>query len=333
MAATAQASAFGQPQAMAFQGAPASKLLAALTALSYFVIHSQNAHNLLSFDSLRMRNQSSNNSHRYWTSKLTFGTAGELVMGGLLLTFLARKMEREMGSRKFVVFYLLVMALQIAAEVILVQTDLIYPAFRLHYAGPYAQVAALFCLFHTYTPRLHPRFFQAAGLEFSEKSFYYFWFAQVATAVGWSSVGVCVTGWIVCQLYIHVSHLQSLDVPNSVATVLSKLGERFLSSPPPMLVPGVAAVPGGGGGGARGGGARRPAAAAAPAHPVFGQAPPPQGTPQQVAAAQRAPPPPDEGAIEQLVMMGFDRPQVIEALQYANNDVNRAADRLLTQLQ
>jgi hypothetical protein len=33
-----------------------------------------------------------------------------------------------------------------------------------------------------------------------------------------------------------------------------------------------------------------------------------------------------------LVLMGFPRASVIEALQFANNDVNRAADRLLTQL-
>jgi uncharacterized UBP type Zn finger protein len=43
-------------------------------------------------------------------------------------------------------------------------------------------------------------------------------------------------------------------------------------------------------------------------------------------------PPPDEAAIDQLVLMGFPRDKVIEALQNSHNDVNRAADRLLTQL-
>jgi len=39
----------------------------------------------------------------------------------------------------------------------------------------------------------------------------------------------------------------------------------------------------------------------------------------------------DPAAIEQLLLMGFDQQQVVEALQYSNNNVNRAADRLLTQ--
>jgi len=52
---------------------------------------------------------------------------------------------------------------------------------------------------------------------------------------------------------------------------------------------------------------------------------------QQEQAAQPPPPPPDPAAVEQLVMMGFDRAQVVQALQSCNNDVQRAADRLLTE--
>jgi uncharacterized UBP type Zn finger protein len=49
-----------------------------------------------------------------------------------------------------------------------------------------------------------------------------------------------------------------------------------------------------------------------------------------VAAAP--PPPPPEEAIEQLTAMGFDRQRVLDALQSTHNNVEHAADRLLSGL-
>ena len=40
---------------------------------------------------------------------------------------------------------------------------------------------------------------------------------------------------------------------------------------------------------------------------------------------------PNADAIEQLTNMGFPRASVVQALQATNNDVQRAADRLLMQ--
>jgi hypothetical protein len=335
------------PHQTVFAGAPATKLLTAVTLLSYLVIHSQNAHDLLQLDSSKLLDSNSNSGYRYWTSKLTFHSTGELITGGLLLLFLSRKMEREMGSRKFSVFYLLVTVCAMAMELIMVHTDmlLIFSTSsnnKWQYAGPYAVLGALFWLFHKYTPRLHPRFFGVAGFYFSEKSFYYLWFGQVATATKWHTVTAVAIGVLVGAIYTNaapVAWLKVLDVPDVVASLCSKFGERVLLQGPPRMM-----VPSGGGNGNPGALRQRPAGAA-PAHPIFGHAPPPlqQGQQQHPGAQQMPPPaqqqrdfpptpPPDEASIDQLVLMGFPRDKVIEALQNSHNDVNRAADRLLTQL-
>jgi hypothetical protein len=47
-------------------------------------------------------------------------------------------------------------------------------------------------------------------------------------------------------------------------------------------------------------------------------------------AAAQPPPPPSEEAIEQLTSMGFEREAVIRALQMSGNNVEAAANRLLT---
>ena len=121
-----------------------------------------------------------------------------------------------------------------------------------------------------------------------------------------------------------------------VASLCSKFGERILLQAPPRMM-----VPSGGGNGNPGNGLRQRPEGAAPAHPSFGHAPPPMQQGQH-PAGQMPPaqpqrdfpptPPPDEASIDQLVLMGFPRDKVIEALQNSHNDVNRAADRLLTQL-
>jgi hypothetical protein len=349
-AAQQQGSTMAPPHQTIFVGAPATKLLAAVTLLSYFVIHSQHAHDLMSLDSSKLLNGSNNiDWYRYWTSKLTFHSTGELITGGLLLLFLSRKMEREMGSRKFSVFYLLVTTAAMAMELILVHTDMLLilsssSSSKWQYAGPYAVLGALFWLFHKFTPRLHPRFFGVAGFNFSEKSFYYLWFLQVATAVRWHTATAVATGVLVGVIYTNaapVAWLKLLDVPDVVAAMCSKFGERVLLQAPPRMM-----VPSGNNGGGNPGNLRQRPAGAAPEHPIFGHAPPPMphGGQQHPPGGQMPPPaqqqqrdfpptpPPDEASIDQLVLMGFSRDKVVEALQNSHNDVNRAADRLLTQL-
>jgi hypothetical protein len=52
-------------------------------------------------------------------------------------------------------------------------------------------------------------------------------------------------------------------------------------------------------------------------------------TPQQAPAAAPLAPPP-QAAIDQLTAMGFEEARVRQALQQNDNNVERAADRLLT---
>jgi len=312
-----------------FVGAPLSKLFVILTAASYLVAHTRKTLSLLAMDSNRIRKHFE--FYRYWTSKLTFANVGELIVGGLLLTFLLRKFEREMGSRKFLLFCLFCNIMTIGMEMILIQTEIMV---SLQYAGPYPLLGALFCLFHRYTPRLYPRFFGVLGFTFSEKTFYYLWFIQVILSGGYSTITPTAIGILAALFYDSVSILHKLDVPDIVVRYAAGLGERVSEGPPRILVAGRAprAAPRGGGVAPQ----QRP-----PVHPIFGQQQQQQHGGAAAAAAVRPSvrnnvvqqrPPPDPAAIEQLVNMGFPRPQVEEALRNSNNDVNRAADRLLSQM-
>jgi hypothetical protein len=333
-----------QPQQLWFAGAPASKLLVAFTVLFYVLVHTKRMKNGVFFDSSIAQQRSSydRQPHRYWTSKLTFGTAREVVVGTGLLAVLSRRYEREMGTRRYAAFLLFVCAATVALEWFLV-TARAFPyggkggGGIVRYAGPYHLVAALFALYHRFAPRLHPRFFGAAGIHFSEKSLYYAWFLYLCYSGGaadgggggWKNTAApAALGIAACCLYLSVPP-DVLDVPEPVLRLLSPLTERLSEPQPPMLSAAPAAMTGGGGGGGRRGVGGRGAAGAGrhhPAHAVFGQR-------QPAAAAVPPPPPPqqpaDPAAVEQLANMGFDRRQVEQALQQTNNDVERAADRLL----
>ena len=168
-------------------------------------------------------------------------------------------------------------------------------------------------------------------------------------------------GWIAATIYVHSKALRSIldqAIPPFIVKLVKPVAERITGEfPPRMLVPhhpGTGSGGGGGGGssssaffprpatqqhrqprrqqaGGTGGTAAPPSGGAAAAvHPVFGQVAP-SVLPHQVAQSQRNPVAPDAQAVEQLMAMGFGRDQVVAALQFANNDVARAADRLLTQ--
>lgn len=292
-----------------YQGAPLTKLVSVGTVVFYVLFNAKSAQDSIAMDSFRMlRTSSSTGSsqwHRYWSSKLTFGTTGELVMGGMLVTLLARQLEREMGSRKFGVFWGLLNGCAIAMEVVYVgASTLMTSPYR--YQGPYAALGGMMYLFHRYSPRLHPRFFGILGFTFSEKSFYYLWFVQVIGYGGWNTVIATTLGGITAYAYVALNLHETIDLPDAIAKPLTALGAHLSEPPPRILAPTNHR---------RGGGRNNapPAAAAA--------APP---------AAPRPPAPPDAAAIEQLTSMGFERQQVINALQATNNNVERAADILLS---
>lgn len=319
-----------------FVGAPLTKLYAVATVVFYVLFHAKSAQDAMAMDSYRITraaqfgNSSSSSSewHRYWSSKMTFGSTGELIMGGMLLILLAKQFEREMGTRKFGLFCLLANVSAMGMEVIVVAlstTSLLFigaasssssTAGGYRYQGPYAVLGALMFLYHRFTPRLHPRFFGMLGFTFSEKSFYYLWFCQVVGYRGHHTILAAALGGIAAYVYVTTSLDQTLDIPDAIAKPLIAIGAHLSEPPPRVLSSAARATVRGGGGG------QRNAAAAAAAAAVAAAA-----AQQPVVPVVVAPPSPE--IIEQLTSMGFEQQQVLDALRATNNNVERAADRLL----
>lgn len=293
-----------------FVGAPLTKITGAVAVIAYFAARSSSKQGLsmLAFDALRIRDK--REIYRYFSSLTTFSTTGELIPGGLLFMYFARQFEREMGSRKATMFTIFVHSFAMALETFLVPFAL-YHDFNLRYTGPYAMIGAYFYLFHRYTPRITPTFFSMLGFNFSDKLFHYIWFLQVSGSAGFSSGLMVGIGAMAAMIYEKVPLLRSLDVPDSLASVVGNLTSHIADGPPRTVLPG------------RGGGAPPVARAAAAMAAAAATAAPPPQPPRAVTA--------DPEAIEQLTMMGFPRPLVEDALKATNNDVQRAADRLLTQ--
>lgn len=295
--------------------------MTAFSVLLFVFVHNKHAESGLELDSYAMKK--SGNTYRYFTSKLTFSSTGELVVGTALLVFLLRKYEREIGTRKFIILWAIVNGFAIAQECMLMQLltarnrvlDLPQPL-RWQYAGPYAVAGALFAVFHVHAPRLHPRFVSLLGFQFSEKSFYYLWFLHLICTNGWNTIVPAFTGVVACVLYLN-SPLQLLDFPDwlvqKVQPVWDRLGLSDAPAPPRGAHPAAAN------------------AAAAAAAGMQQQPRPPPPVAQQRPAVQEIPvPEPDPEAIEQLTSMGFARSQVMDALRQSHNNVEHAANRLLS---
>jgi membrane associated rhomboid family serine protease len=293
-------------QSAMFVGTPTSKLICLATVLLYVFLHSQKALSLTSFDSSRIRTDGQ--VYRYLTSQWCFSSPGELVMGSLLLLYWMRPLEREMGTRKYALFALVIIPLVAAAGewialrfiTIILDTP---SAVSWQYSGPYPLLGAHFAWFHLYVPRLYPRFTQLVGFTFSEKSIIYLWCLQVATAGRWGTVAAMAMGVVAWIIYFYFL-MNRLSVPNMVVKTISSALSGWVGPWP--VVTGAAAT--------RGVAPRHAAAAAA------------AGALRPVVALT-----PDPAAIDQLTAMGFARGQVVEALRATNNHVERAADRLLSQ--
>jgi membrane associated rhomboid family serine protease len=267
-----------------FLGAPVTKLVTVGLVVVHFLVHSQankNKHQLREFS-----------WYRLFTSKLFYGSTGELVLGTLALTMQLRRLEREFGSRKFFLFLSMTNLFAIVLEMTAMLTMEVTP---IDYAGPYPWMGASLFMYSVYTPRLHPRFVSMLGFSFSEKSLYYFLCAYVVFYKGYSTVVPTLLG--TAAAYIFVT-LPFLDLPDAVVLPFERMFSVLVDEPPEIYAPLLQ---------------QRQRRDPRPAPPV-----PP------------ASPPPSEEAIAQLTSMGFERQRVLEALQSSNNSVERAADRLLS---
>lgn len=299
-----------------FGGAPASQLLLALGVALYFVAHDQRA-----AWQLDGGGGNSTDTYRYMTSKLAFLTTAELIVGTSLQFYLYRRYERELGTRRFMVFWLFVHLFCILQEFLGIQMltlrnsrmrQLLEASFTAEeatlgsimiwqYAGPYAFVGALFAMFHWHAPRLHPRFVTAFGFYFSEKTFYYLWFLYLSGSGGWKTLASAATGAVSTTVYLRMRFQDRLDMPDVLVNVVRPLCERVGLVPiAPMIRP----------------------IGTAPRQPV--QQPPVE---QQPLIPM---PELDPDAVEQLTAMGFPQSEVMNALRQTHNNVEHAANRLLS---
>jgi hypothetical protein len=288
-----------------FLGAPVSKLVAVGLVIAHVVIQSRNKGHY-SPPSL----DEDIKFYRLFTSKLVFGSTGETVLGTLALGMHMRRFEREMGSRKFLLLLLVTnvftMILELTAMLSLDMLDL-------QYSGPYPILGAMILLYIKYTPRLHPRFVSVLGFAFSEKSLSYFLCAYVVGYQGIFTVVPTVLGMLAAYVFVHVHW----DFPNFIVRAFKPLEGicALLVDPPPRVYAPLTQ-------------AQNARGAPRGNDPFAQQQPQRRAVRPPVAAAPPSPPP--EEAIEQLTAMGFERQRVLDALQSTNNNVERAADRLLS---
>mmetsp|Transcript_5010 Transcript_5010/g.14377 ORF Transcript_5010/g.14377 Transcript_5010/m.14377 type:complete len:255 (-) Transcript_5010:351-1115(-) len=252
-----------------------------------------------------------------------------------------------MGSRKFGTFVFFTSSLSVLFQIISCQ--ILHDGGARYHSGPYPLLGALLFLYNRYTPRLHPRFFGALGFDFSEKAITYFFALQAIISGGMASLvpAVCgAVGGYICSAPVFPLH--KVEMPDFVYGIFGTVGGALADEghrPIVMSRRHAGAVGGGRGGVARGGvpgsgGAnRRQQQRLVPDAGGFdgpgmgmGMAGMGGGTaaPPAQFEAPPPPPPPSEEAIAQLTGMGFDREAVIQALRRSDNNVEVAANHLLS---
>jgi hypothetical protein len=282
-----------------------------------------------------------------------FHTTTEVVVGLGFMAHYLRRLERELSSQRLVVWLFVVETFYTMTQLVCLAT-LDYEATATYVwestaRGPYVFVGGILYWYWMFVPRLHPRFVSIPmlGMYFSEKSFGFLWAIYVLSMKGLESLLVGVMGMVASSLFFFLlslpsssaaaaagggnrSSLLSMDVPNFIVNMMpwDSLGSvLFLDDSPKVYAPlllvnnnavGGNAVPAmfrqqrhGGVGGVGRPAARRP-------------------VPQPSPVVPTAPPAPSPEAIAQLTAMGFDEQRVKEALQVTGNNVERAADILLT---
>ena len=277
-----------------FLGAPATKLSAILSLALYVAVssHSQWSHDTFTLDTAKLLTQQQPLYHLL-SYPIIFESTGELVLGTIVLVQFGRRFEREMGSRKYCLWML--STYLISTFFLLVVGAMVRD---LSVCGPYPLMGGLLYLYHVYAPRMHPRFFGVFGMHVSEKSIPYLFALQVLLYRRWDSVLPAGCGMIAAFLALKLN----LDVPDSVAELFGAWGQRFSGEVPPNIL------------------AQRASTTRAAAPRAAAAAP---------AAFQRPPPPP-QSAIDQLTSMGFEREAVLRALEASFNNVEQAANRLIT---
>lgn len=279
-------------------GAPVSKFLSILMLLSYVAAEVLDCHQQLSLDADALLNEGE--VWRIFTSQIVFGSMGELLFGMGTLCPLMCRFEREMGSRKYGTFLLTTSLLSLIWEMSMSQIILTAPR-----AGPYHFLGSHLFLFHRYGPRLFPRFFGLFGFDFSEKCFTYAFAFQLILANGQGELLASVLGAVAgyaCST--PALPLHRLELPEGCYAIWGIFG---LGGAPPRVV------------------RRRRVEAVGTRQrliPSFGE-----GEAARPVAEVAVP----EELVENLTGMGFGREEVVRTLRACNNNVELAANRLLSE--
>ncbi len=241
-------------------------------------------------------------------------------MGLAVLLPLFKRFEREFGTEKLSGFLF-------KSLVFATPFQCFFLSDRHLSTGPYPIIGALLHLYHKYTPRLYPKFLSVLGFDFSEKAVTHLFALQLVFYHGPQSLIPFFSGYVsgalsisemtpygrwnpsfprpIYNIFHNVAKAVGLeDLSHAPSYISNQRGSRgrgrFASAGMQRNIGNNTGIP--------------PAAAAAA--PQF----------EPMPAAQ--PPSPDQ--IEQLTAMGFERDAVIRALREADNNLEHAANRLLS---
>ena len=327
-----------------FQGSPLSHFLVYLALGTHFLLEHGGFSGGTELINLNLDDIFTHGEvHRLFLNQCTFGNMGEMVVGLMTLGKLMISFEREFGTRKFASFllikcFLLSTLLQLFSLMVL--DGLGFGVTHLA-PGPYSYIGSLLCLYHFFTPRLYTKFIGILGMDFSEKAMTYVFTIMTVCSQGLSSLIPSICGFIAAGISINTSQRNpygkwECTLPNFVIRFGANVGKvlgfdqsitnsAFINRGSGLSVTGLGA------GGIRQQGrtgtahTNRRNGAAGAAHPAT----------SAVAAAmqqQQQPQfqPPTQEAIDQLTAMGFEREAVVRALGQTDNNVEAAANRLLS---
>ncbi|KAL3896385.1 MAG: hypothetical protein SGARI_007187, partial [Bacillariaceae sp.] len=162
-----------------------------------------------------------------FTRRFFFHSTSELVIGLGFLAQYMRRLERELSSRRMILWFVTVQAVRLLLQVVALSTlDFETAASYLFEAvkGPYAMVGAVLYWYWAYVPRVYPRFVSLpmVNMNFSEKTFGFAWASYVAISSGTASLLMVALGMVGSAVfYFLLTSLKlSMDVPNWIANML-----------------------------------------------------------------------------------------------------------------
>ena len=338
-----------QPSSSLFQGCPLSKFITLTTIFSHIILEKGGFSGGTDLLNLNLEDiLVHGEAYRLFLHTATFSTVGELVTGIMVLVPFLTQFEREMGTKKFGSFLLvksllLSTILQLAFVVLIdgvtnandnANTNANTNNESFYFApGPYSLIGSLFYLYHAYTPRLDMKFIGILGFDFSEKAMKYLFTIVMINSRGLASIIPTICGFIAAGISISpkniygrwecvlpkfaygiatsIGRVFGLDQLVTTSIFMNRSGSTNTNASTGIRRTANLGTRGGAGAGVGLGGA--PAAA-------------PQPQFQPMPRVQ----PPSPEVIEQLTAMGFERDASIRALGTTDNNVEAAANRLLS---